>query len=99
MTWTTPAELRSQVQKWYDRGILLAALAENGEEFPRRLNLRGPTSRDLGEVLARFATGLRTSRREPSFTASSGAASGIGFSAPIRCPRKSGSIPWKTPWP
>lgn len=49
MTWTTPAELRSQVQKWYDRGILLAALAENGEEFPRRLNLRGPTSRDLGE--------------------------------------------------
>jgi hypothetical protein len=49
MSWTTPAELRSQVQKLWDRGMLLAWLASGEELFPRRLILKGPTSRELTE--------------------------------------------------
>ena len=49
MNWTTPADLRAQVQRWWDRGLLLAGLV-HGEAFsPRRLTLKGPTSRELAE--------------------------------------------------
>lgn len=49
MTWTTPADLKNQVQKLWDRGLLLASM--NGREslFPRRLTLKGPDSRELSE--------------------------------------------------
>jgi hypothetical protein len=53
MTWTTPAELKTQVQKLWDRGLLFAAVCENGAGgeslFPRRLTLKGPDSRELSE--------------------------------------------------
>jgi hypothetical protein len=49
MTWSTPAELRAQVQKLWDKGALLAQLAGAGDVFPRRLALRGPTSNEMAE--------------------------------------------------
>jgi hypothetical protein len=49
MTWTTPAELKAQVQKLWDRGLLLAAVADAEPLFPRRLTLKGPGSRELSE--------------------------------------------------
>lgn len=49
MTWTTPADLKTQVQRFWDRGLLLAALAGGEPLFPRRLVLKGPTSRELSE--------------------------------------------------
>ncbi|WP_414040597.1 Wadjet anti-phage system protein JetD domain-containing protein [Acidithiobacillus sp. M4-SHS-6] len=53
MTWTTSAELKIQVQKLWDRGVLLASLCEkesDGESlFPLRLTLKGPSSRELSE--------------------------------------------------
>jgi hypothetical protein len=49
MTWTTPADLKTQVQRLWDRGLLLAALAGGEPLFPRRLVLKGPTSRELSE--------------------------------------------------
>ena len=52
MSWTTPAGLRSQVEKLWDRGMLLAGLAAGEELFPRRLLLKGPTSRELTERFA-----------------------------------------------
>ena len=52
MSWTTSAGVRSQVQKLWDRGILLAALAAGEVLFPRRLLLKGPTSRELTERFA-----------------------------------------------
>ena len=52
MTWTTPADLRLQVQKLWDKGQLLAAVipaeeAPSDALFPRRLRLTGPTSSEL----------------------------------------------------
>jgi hypothetical protein len=47
MTWTTPADLKAQVQKLWDRGLLPAILAGGAAVFPKRLTLKGPGSRDL----------------------------------------------------
>jgi len=49
MTWTSPAELKTQVQKLWDRGLLLASVAGGESLFPRRLTLKGPDSRELSE--------------------------------------------------
>ena len=51
MTWTTPADLRAQVQKLWDKGELLASLASGETFFPRRLALKTPTS---VEIAGRF---------------------------------------------
>ena len=45
--WTTPADLRRQVQRLWDRGAILADLATGETSFPRRLVLKRPGSREL----------------------------------------------------
>lgn len=47
--WTTPADLRAQVQKLWDKGLLLASLAGGEALFPRRLTLKGPSTAELSE--------------------------------------------------
>ncbi|WP_321531805.1 DUF3322 domain-containing protein [uncultured Desulfuromonas sp.] len=49
MTWTTPADLKAQVQRLWERGRLLAPLVNDESLFPRRLTLKGPGSRQLSE--------------------------------------------------
>ena len=49
--WTTAADLRAQVQRLWDRGRLLACLADGESPFPLRLALKVPTS---GELADRF---------------------------------------------
>lgn len=49
MRWTTPTALKTQVQKLWDRGLLLSAMAGGESLFPRRLTLKGPDSRELSE--------------------------------------------------
>ncbi|NMW21613.1 MAG: hypothetical protein HKK67_08290 [Chlorobiaceae bacterium] len=49
MSWTSPADLKAQVQKLWDRGLLLSTLISGEEMFPRRLTLKGPDSRELSD--------------------------------------------------
>lgn len=49
--WTTPEDIKAQVQQLWDRGMLLAPLAGGEPVFPRRFPCRGP---DSGEVSGRF---------------------------------------------
>lgn len=49
MAWTTPADLRQQVQKRWDRGEILAAHVTGTPLFPLALRLRRPGSRELAE--------------------------------------------------
>lgn len=49
MTWTTPADLRDQLQRLWDSGAILSARLDGEPLFPRELRLRRPTSRDLAE--------------------------------------------------
>ena len=45
--WTTPADLRRQVRRLWDRGLILASLVTGESPFPRRLVLRRPGSTEL----------------------------------------------------
>ena len=47
--WTTPAELREQVLRRWDKGELLAHLVAPADLFPLRLVLRAPRSADWSE--------------------------------------------------
>lgn len=47
--WTTPADLRAQVQKLWDRGDLLRPYVQGMGMPPRRLRFTGPTSTELTE--------------------------------------------------
>ena len=49
MSWTTPAELKTQVQKLWDRGLILSSLIGGESVFPLRLTLKGPDSRELSD--------------------------------------------------
>jgi len=49
MTWTTPADLRTQVQKLWDKGELLRPCVQGMAVPPRRLRLTGPSSTELTE--------------------------------------------------
>lgn len=49
MNWTTPADLKAQVQKLWDRGLLLSSMCGGEPIFPRRMTLKGPNSKELSE--------------------------------------------------
>ena len=49
MRWTTPDDLKKQVQKLWDRGVLLSMMAGRESLFPLRLVIKRPTSRELSE--------------------------------------------------
>ncbi|MDB4308100.1 DUF3322 domain-containing protein [Gammaproteobacteria bacterium] len=49
MNWTSPRDLRAQLQRCWDRGDLLAGLVSGESSFPRRLTLKGPTSVQMSE--------------------------------------------------
>jgi hypothetical protein len=48
-TWTTPESIRARVQRDWERGKWLAAIATETPLFPLRLALKGPDSRELSE--------------------------------------------------
>ncbi len=52
MNWTTPADLKAQVQKLWSRGMLLCAIIGEKEQFPLRLTFKGPNSNQLSECFA-----------------------------------------------
>ncbi|WP_372825597.1 DUF3322 domain-containing protein [Polaromonas sp.] len=49
MSWTSPADLRAQIQKLWDRGELLASLVTGKSLFPLRLAIKTPTSREMAD--------------------------------------------------
>ena len=49
MSWTTPADLRAQVQRLWDRGDLLRAAVTDAIPWPLRLSLKVPTAADLSD--------------------------------------------------
>ena len=63
MTWTTPADLRAQVQKLWDKGELLRPCVQGEALLPRRLRLVGPTSTDLTERFDEVRTWMTDLRR------------------------------------
>lgn len=60
MTWTSPADIRQQIQRLWDKGSILASLATEEPLFPRRMVLKVPNSSDLQD---RFEEARAWSRR------------------------------------
>jgi hypothetical protein len=63
MTWTTPADLRAQVQKLWDKGDLLRPLVSGAPQPPRRLRFNGPGSSELTERFDEVRVWLEALRR------------------------------------
>jgi hypothetical protein len=49
MSWTTPADLRAQVQRLWERGELLRAAVTDTVSWPLRLSLKPPSAADLSD--------------------------------------------------
>ena len=49
MSWTTPADLRAQVQRLWERGELLRATVTDAMAWPLRLSLKTPSASDLSD--------------------------------------------------
>lgn len=49
MRWSTPADLQEQVQRLWDRGLILRSLVNGEALFPRRLTLKAPASAELAD--------------------------------------------------
>jgi len=49
MSWTSPYDIGSQVQKLWDKGLLLSCLSGGESLFPLQLKLRKPTSAELSD--------------------------------------------------
>lgn len=49
MSWTTPADLRDQLHRLWDRGDLLRAAVSNDVAWPVRLRLKTPSPADLSD--------------------------------------------------
>ncbi|MCX9158561.1 DUF3322 domain-containing protein [Niveibacterium sp. 24ML] len=47
MSWTSPADLRAQIQRLWDRGDLLRASVSSAMAWPLRLSLKAPSAADL----------------------------------------------------
>ena len=63
MSWTGATELRAQVQRLWDQGLLLAAVVSGEPLFPKRMALRSPASpeiRDRFDDVRRWIAELRT---------------------------------------
>lgn len=60
MSWSTAEDFRQQVQRLWDRGLILSAAVTSEPLFPRRLTLKGPTS---SELLDRFEESKAWARR------------------------------------
>ncbi|PRC91090.1 Wadjet anti-phage system protein JetD domain-containing protein [Solimicrobium silvestre] len=65
MKWSTPDELRAQLQKRWERGELLASLLGSESPFPIRLTLKTPTSPDMAEHFDQVRTWIAALRAMP----------------------------------
>ncbi|SDW37201.1 Wadjet anti-phage system protein JetD domain-containing protein [Nitrosomonas communis] len=65
MNWTTPADLRAQLHKLWERGEILASLVTGDPLFPRRLSLKRPTSTEIAEYFSEVRVWIEALRKMP----------------------------------
>lgn len=60
MSWTTPVDLRAQVQRLWDRGDLLRAAVSDATLWPLRLNLKASSAADVSDRFEAVREWVRT---------------------------------------
>jgi hypothetical protein len=63
VNWTTPADIKKQVQKLWDKGALLSSMVESNTLFPYRLALKSPTSSELSSEFAAVRSWIEKLRK------------------------------------
>lgn len=56
MNWSTPATLKAQLSRYWERGELLREDPADAPRFPLRLTLKAPSSSELGDAFERVRT-------------------------------------------
>lgn len=67
MSWTGARELRTQLQRFWDRGELLAEMVNGESSFPRRLSLKRPTSAQMVDDFDRVRDWISELRALPNY--------------------------------
>lgn len=67
MSWTGARELRTQLQRFWDRGELLAEMVNGESNFPRRLSLKRPTSAQMVDDFDRVREWISELRALPNY--------------------------------
>ncbi len=49
MSWTRLPDVKSQIQKLWDKGEILSSIVSGASAFPRRLTLKAPTSNEISD--------------------------------------------------
>jgi len=65
MKWTRPTDLRSQLQKLWERGDILVGLVTGQALFPKRLLLKVPTSSEMSDCFDEVRTWISELRAMP----------------------------------
>jgi hypothetical protein len=65
MQWTKPADIKAQVQKWWDSGELLCDIMRETSQFPRKLKLKGPRSSEIADHFEELRTWITQLRQVP----------------------------------
>ena len=60
MAWTTPDDVRAQVQRLWDRGCILAARLGGEPLFPHAVRMKRPQVRELSDRFAEARAWIRT---------------------------------------
>jgi len=47
MNWTRPIDIKAKVRKWWDSGELLAQVVTKENDFPRRIRLKAPATKEM----------------------------------------------------
>jgi hypothetical protein len=63
--WTSATDLRSQIQKLWDRGEILSGLVTGEALFPKRLMLRGPSSAEMIDRFEEVRTWINELQKMP----------------------------------
>jgi len=67
VSWTGARELRTQLQRFWDRGELLAEMVNGESNFPRRLSLKRPTSAQMVDDFDRVREWISELRALPNY--------------------------------
>jgi hypothetical protein len=67
VSWTGARELRTQLQRFWDRGELLAGMINGESNFPRRLSLKRPTSAQMVDDFNRVRDWISELRTLPNY--------------------------------
>lgn len=65
MRWTSPADLRAELLRMWNRGEILAAMVSGESPFPKKMRLKRPGSRDMAEQFHAVRSWIADLRRMP----------------------------------